>query len=130
MTRILVVEDDDAIRRLAHDLLSDEGYEVYTADSGPEGLDTLDATQPDLVVLDLMMPLMDGVSFAREMERRHRQVPIIVLSGSHDLEQHAQDMGAAGAVLKPFDIDDFLGVVRRALPPAPPPASPSAPPPA
>lgn len=116
MTRILVVEDDAAIRRLARDLLADEGYEVFTAESGPAGLDTLSVAQPDLVVLDLMMPQMDGVEFAQAMEERHRVVPIVVLSGSHDIERRAEEMGAAGAVLKPFDIDDFLATVRQALP--------------
>lgn len=116
MTRILVVEDDAAIRRLAQDLLADEGYEVFTAGSGPAGLDTLSTSQPDLVVLDLMMPQMDGFEFARAMEQRHRAVPIVVLSGSHDIERRAEEMGAAGSVLKPFDIDDFLATVRRALP--------------
>ena len=115
MSRILIVEDDAAIRRLAHDLLADEGYEVATAGTGHEGLAALVDHQPDLVLLDLMMPTMDGTTFAREMERTYRAVPIVVLSDSRETFEAADEMGAAGAILKPFDIDDFVATVRRIL---------------
>ena len=115
MTRILVIEDDAAIRRLAHDLLVDEGYEVHMAETGEAGLVALGEFAPDLVLLDLMMPTMDGATFAREMERVHHPVPIVVLSGSREIFQLAQEMGAAGAILKPFDIDDFIRTVNGAI---------------
>ncbi|MGE3961900.1 MAG: response regulator transcription factor [Dehalococcoidia bacterium] len=119
MNRILIVEDDAAIRRLAHDLLVDEGYAVVVAETGQRGLDALAEHAPDLVLLDLMMPHMDGATFAREMERRFRQTPIVVLSGSRDIFDIARDLGAAGAILKPFDIDDFVSTIQQLLPRAP-----------
>lgn len=115
MSRILVVEDDAAIRRLAHDLLVDEGFEVFTAETGQDGLDLLAECQPDLVLLDLMMPTMDGPTFAREMEQRHHALPVVVLSGSREIFETAAELGAAGAILKPFDIDEFVQVVRKAI---------------
>ncbi|MCA9849952.1 MAG: response regulator [Dehalococcoidia bacterium] len=117
MTRILIVEDDAAIRRLAHDLLVDEGFEVFLAETGEDGLAALGEHEPNLVLLDLMMPLMDGPTFATEMERRQHDVPIVVLSGSRDIHEIASSMGAAGAILKPFDIEEFVSAVRRALDP-------------
>ena len=117
MTRILIVEDDAAIRRLAHDLLVDEGYEVSVAETGEAGLIALGEHQPDLVLLDLMMPQMDGPTFAAEMQRRQHVAPVLVWSGSRDIHEIASSMGAAGAILKPFDIEEFVAAVRRALDP-------------
>ena len=97
-------------------LLVDEGYEVHMAETGQAGLVALGEFAPDLVLLDLMMPTMDGATFAREMERVHHPVPIVVLSGSREIFQLAQEMGAAGAILKPFDIDDFIRTVSGAIP--------------
>ncbi len=117
MTRILIVDDDAAIRRLAHDLLEDEGFEVFVAGSGEAGLAALHEHDPQLVLLDLMMPEMDGATFAAEMARRGRAVPVVLLSGSADINRAATSIGAVGAILKPFDIDDFVVTVRRALDP-------------
>jgi len=123
MTCILVVEDDAAIRRLAHDLLEDEGFEVLLAETGEAGLTALAERRPDLVLLDLMMPLMDGATFAAELRRLHEDVPVVVLSGSRDIFEVAQSMGATGAILKPFDIDEFVTIVRRTLDGSPDPAA-------
>src|SRR5690606_2764115 len=80
--RVLVVEDDLAIRRLAMDLLEDEGYEVRTADSGAAALEIMETWRPSLIVLDLMMPVMDGPTFHANLPEDARDIPILVLSGS------------------------------------------------
>ncbi len=117
MSRILVVEDDVAIRRLAHDLLSDEGYEVATACTGQEALDLLAEWYPecpDLILLDLMMPVMDGETFYRHLPSEARSIPILVLSGSRGAREAAMRLGAA-IIQKPFDLDDLLQRVESML---------------
>lgn len=117
MKRILVVEDDDAIRRLASDLLTDEGYEVRTARTGQEGLDVLAAwlpEMPDLILLDLMMPVMDGETFHQHLPETARAIPVLVLSGSRGAHEAAARLGAA-ILQKPFDLDDLLRCVETTI---------------
>src|SRR5438105_3128734 len=93
---ILVVEDDPMIREVLAGLLVDEGYEVDEAAHGLEGLERLRACRPDLIVLDLMMPVMDGWNF-RDRQRQLADcadVPVVVLSAVRDLEQQAVRLDA------------------------------------
>ena len=117
MKCILVVEDDPAIRRLATDLLEDEGYEVRTAATGAEGLKVLEAMRPllpDLIVLDLMMPVMDGPTFHSKLPSDARRVPMLVLSGSRGAKATAARLGA-DILAKPFDLDELVARVDRAV---------------
>lgn len=116
MARILVVDDDRVIRRLAHDLLTDEGFEVTSAENGSAGLEALLSERPGLVLLDLRMPSMDGRTFHASMPADCRDIPILVLSGSSDIHEVAAEIGAAGALQKPFDLDELVQAVRRILP--------------
>jgi two-component system chemotaxis response regulator CheY len=124
MPQILVVEDDDAIRELVSDVLRDDGYEVREATNGAEALGRIQDERPDLIVLDLMMPVMDGWTF---VEKCHRQafcndVPIIVTSASHDLPRTAERLRSFGVrtcLAKPFDVDGLLALVERYVPSAP-----------
>src|SRR4051794_12204641 len=92
MTQILVVEDDDAIRGLVSDVLRDDGYQVREATNGIEALEQLRSGRPDLIVLDLMMPVMDGWAFVEECRNNQycQGVPIVVTSASHDLPRTAE----------------------------------------
>src|SRR5258708_19692733 len=87
MPQILVVEDDDAIRGLVSEVLREDGYDVREATNGVEALDRLREERPDLIVLDLMMPVMDGGAFVEECRRKPccADVPIVVTSPPHDL---------------------------------------------
>ena len=98
MPRILVVEDDEAIRGLVTEVLRDDGYEVSEAANGAEALDYVGGHQPDLIVLDLMMPVMDGWTFVEECRRINRcsEVPIVVTSASHDLPKTAERLRRYG----------------------------------
>lgn len=121
MKRILVVEDDPAIRRLATDLLEDEGYEVHTAASGADGLKVLEALRPDLpdlIILDLMMPVMDGPTFHARLSEDVRRVPLLVLSGSRGAKATAARLGA-DILAKPFDLDELVERVAHAVNTAP-----------
>src|SRR6478752_7080654 len=112
--QVLVVEDDRTIRRLLHECLEDEGYRVREAAHGEEALEILEHWQRDVIVLDLMMPRMDGWAF--RAEQRHLQrgvdIPLVVLSASRDSVAAGEEMRAAAVVGKPFDLDTFLDVVH------------------
>ncbi len=110
--RVLVVEDDDAIRQLVADLLSEAGYEVETATGGREALERADDARPDLILLDRVMPDGDGTEFALAYaKRRGRRARIVALCATHDAEGWARSIGAVGLIVKPFDIDDLLATV-------------------
>jgi two-component system, chemotaxis family, chemotaxis protein CheY len=121
MPQILVVEDDAAIRGLVTEVLRDDGYEVREAANGVEALAALEGHEPDLIVLDLMMPVMDGWAFVEECRRRSRcaGVPIVVTSASHDLPKTAERLSSYGVrtcLAKPFDVDGLLALVERYAP--------------
>jgi CheY-like chemotaxis protein len=124
MPQILVVEDDEAIRGLVTEVLRDDGYDVSEAANGAEALTYMGGHRPDLIVLDLMMPVMDGWAFVEEC-RRHGccdEVPIVVTSASHDLAKTAERLRAYGVrtcLAKPFDVDGLLALVERYAPSAP-----------
>jgi len=107
--RILLVDDDPDILESTQYLVEAEGYEVETARNGREALEKLTARKPDVILLDLMMPVMDGWQFVEELRKSpSASVPVIVLSASHGLAQKAKQLNAAGWVAKPFDIDNLL----------------------
>ena len=113
--RVLVVDDDPDIRALLVSVLTDDGYEAESAENGRDALAMVDSWDPDLVVLDLMMPVMDGWTFASHMRQRSTSVPIIILSAATDLKRHATAVGAAGVVPKPFDLDTLLPTIERVV---------------
>lgn len=124
MPRILVVEDDAAIRDLVSEVLRDDGYEVSEAANGAEALAYVGGHRPDLIVLDLMMPVMDGWAFVEECRRTNKctEVPIVVTSASHDLPKTAERLRSYGVrtcLAKPFDVDGLLALVERYAPSAP-----------
>jgi CheY-like chemotaxis protein len=124
MAQILVVEDDDAIRGLVSEVLRDDGYQVREACNGVEALEHIRHERPDLIVLDLMMPVMDGWAFVEECRRKPGcdDVPIVVTSASHDLPRTAdrlRSLGVRTCLAKPFDVDGLLALVERYAPSAP-----------
>ena len=119
MSRILVVDDmEDNIKALSFDLL-DDGYEVSTALSGHQALLELQSNPPDLILLDLLMPEMDGFEVCRRMQEnpQRREIPIIVVSAldDHDSIVRALDMGAQDYVTKPYYYPIIAARVRAAL---------------
>ncbi len=107
---MLVVDDDMDIRSVVSELLSDEGYQVKTAINGRDALATLSSWQPDVILLDLMMPIMDGWTFltTQQSNRELRCIPVIVMSASHSLPQEGKRLAVADVVAKPFEIDTVL----------------------
>lgn len=118
MSRILVVEDDDAIALVLEDLLTGEGYLVDRAAHGAAALSMLESFQPHVIVLDLMMPVLDGWGFRaaqRSLTPELARIPIVVLSGARDAADAAEELGASALVVKPFGLDALLEAIARAL---------------
>lgn len=118
--RILVVDDEAQLTRVLRTGLKSRGYDVRTAPDGMIALETFNEWQPDLVITDLAMPVMDGLELCRQL-RAISQVPIIVLSakGEEKTKIEALDLGADDFVTKPFGIDELFARVRAALRRAP-----------
>ena len=112
---VLVVDDDPAIRGLVADALRDEGYTVDLAAHGREALEAMRARRPATVVLDLMMPIMDGFTFmeACRNEQLCDEVPIVVISAVHDAIERIQDVPMHACIAKPFDLDELIRTVSR-----------------
>jgi DNA-binding response OmpR family regulator len=111
--RVLVVDDDTSIRELLHSALVEEGYDVMLAVDGRDALSVMERWIPDVIVLDLMMPLMDGWAFAKEVRDRY-DVPIIAVSAVTELPRHATALGVSDFLTKPFDLDALLPKISRA----------------
>ena len=112
---VLVVDDDPAIRGLVADALRDEGFSVDMAAHGREALDAMRARRPATIVLDLMMPVMDGFMFmeACHSEQLCDDVPIVVISAVHDAIQRIHEVPVHACIAKPFDLDDLVRTVRQ-----------------
>ncbi len=112
--RVLVVDDDEGILGFIREILTDEGYEVVEAIDGAEALDRARRQRPDLILLDMRMPAMDGWEFAeayRSAPGPH--APIIVMTAARDAADIAADIHAQGYLAKPFTLDRLLSVVER-----------------
>jgi len=114
---ILVVDDDPAIVDIITQVLAAEGYVTRACRNGLEALAVLNEWRPDLILLDLWMPKMDGWEFRRRQLAldRARDVPVVLLSAGGRLEDHARTLDAAAAIPKPFDLIDLLAVVDTVL---------------
>ncbi len=114
--RIVIVEDDPTVRDMLALNLRAEGYDVHTAEDGETGLALAREVDPDLVVLDIMLPILDGLTVCRIL-RRSSEVPIIVLTarGTESDKIIGLETGADDYIVKPFSLGEFLARVRAAL---------------
>ena len=113
--RVLVVDDDPSIQGFLAEALADEGYEVRTASNGREALAVLEIWRPDLILLDLMMPEMDGWTFRAEQRTTPgvSDVPVIMLSAARDLDARTRALEPVQVFSKPFDLEVLLGTIER-----------------
>jgi CheY-like chemotaxis protein len=111
---VLVVDDDPDILDAICDILEGEGYRVARARHGVEALEQVEQEPPAIILLDLMMPVMDGLSFAQTLRQRWDvpSIPIVVISADGNPQKVAA-VGAQGYLAKPFDIDALLSQVSH-----------------
>ena len=116
MSRILIVEDEKKIARFLELELTHEGYEVDTAYDGRTGLEKALSWQPDLMILDLMLPELSGIEVCRRL-RHESDLPIIMLTAKDDVSDKVMglDMGADDYMTKPFAIEELLARIRALL---------------
>ncbi len=111
---MLVVDDDPGIREFVSTVLADEGYTVSEATDGHDALEHVARERPDLILLDMRMPVMDGWEFVRVYrERPGPHAPIVIVTAALDVAKDAREIGADGFLAKPFLLDDLLGLVAQ-----------------
>jgi CheY-like chemotaxis protein len=118
MARVLLVDDDDDVRRAYAELLAEHGYEVVTATNGIEALDAAHLGAPDVVVTDVLMPESDGFDLITELRGSFPDVPVIAISGGGRLEpggylQMASMLGAVAVLSKPFRFRQLLDAIEE-----------------
>jgi DNA-binding response OmpR family regulator len=117
--RVLVVDDDEDSRRLLAHLLERKGYSVVLADGGPAAISTLETVEVDVVVLDVMMPIMDGFAVCRELKKSPgtASVPVILLTARDDMETRATGMklGVSDFLAKPVNKEELYVRIRTQL---------------
>jgi two-component system response regulator RpaA len=119
--KVLVIEDDDDIRDISATSLRDAGFDVEAAENGEQALALCARREPDVIVLDLLMPVMDGRAFLRAYRQRaSAAVPIVVVSAVPGVEQLAHDLGCQAGIAKPYELTALVNTVaqlaRRGMP--------------
>ncbi|GAA0133558.1 response regulator transcription factor [Paenibacillus sp. YSY-4.3] len=114
---ILVIDDDEKITSMLRRGLAFEGYDVYTANDGMEGLSMLLTADPDLIILDVMMPKLDGFEVCRRLREGGSTVPVLMLTAKDEVENRVKglDTGADDYLVKPFALEELLARVRALL---------------
>ena len=115
--RMLVIDDDPGLRDYLEALASSRGYQVFTAATGEEAIESLERTRPDLITLDLVLPGMDGLETLRQIKERVADVPVVMLSGHGQARNivEAMKLGASDFLRKPFEVEELEVAFQKAL---------------
>ena len=115
--RILIVDDEEIVIRSCLRILAEKGYEIDAQMDGSGALSRIDECHYDVIILDLMMPKMDGLEVLRRVKANHPDIEVIMVTGlaQEKTAERAMHLGAFGYLPKPFDPDELSQVVRRAL---------------
>lgn len=118
MKKILLIDDDEMLQELIAITIECEGHEVLKADNGRSGLEIVDQQHVDLIILDMMMPVMDGLSFLHWLrDEKKSTIPVLALTGmgSDKNEKEIISAGATQVLFKPIEIDDLVEAVEPLL---------------
>ena len=115
--KLLLVEDEPDLRLIVSEVLTDEGYEVLTASTGLEGLNIVKSEKPDIVVADVMMPVMDGFTMAKEIRKFNSNIPILFLTAKNTIDdiEEGFETGANDYLKKPFEFRELIVRIRALL---------------
>ena len=115
--KILVVDDQTGVRRLLFEVFNEEGYEVEMAVNGQEALDKIKTVMPDLILLDMKMPGMNGLETLHEIKKTNDSIPVIMMTAYGELEivAEATKLGIKEYVTKPFDINELRETVIKLI---------------
>jgi DNA-binding response OmpR family regulator len=115
-TRLLIIDDNPGITDMLELVLPPEGFDVTTVNNGPDGIETTQQMEPDVIILDLMMPGVDGWTVCREI-RSFSQVPILILSAVVDSDEVARAMaeGASDYLVKPARLEELVAHMNRLI---------------
>ncbi|AIK48729.1 sporulation initiation phosphotransferase F [Bacillus atrophaeus subsp. globigii] len=116
--KILIVDDQYGIRILLNEVFNKEGYQTFQAANGLQALDIVTKERPDLVLLDMKIPGMDGIEILKRMKVIDESIRVIIMTayGELDMIQESKDLGALTRFAKPFDIDEIRDAVKKYLP--------------
>lgn len=110
---VLVVDDEPDIRATVSAMLEIEGYRVAEATNGADALAAVQREEPDLILLDMRMPVLDGWGFADELRRRGLRIPIVVMTAARDAATWAAEIAASDYLAKSFGFDDLISAIQR-----------------
>lgn len=115
--KILIIDDEQPIRETLEMFLREKGYEVLTAEDGEKGLEAVQQERPDIVILDIRLPGMDGLEVLQRMKREVKDVSVIMITGYHDMESAIQAMklGAYDYIHKPIDVDELEVTINKVV---------------
>ncbi|MGN1400492.1 MAG: response regulator [Bacillus sp. (in: firmicutes)] len=118
MGKVLIVDDQFGIRILLNEVLQKEGYAIFQAANGMQALDIAEKNKPDLVLLDMKIPGMDGIEILKRLKELDPSIAVIMMTayGELDMIQKAKKLGAITHFAKPFDIEDIREAVKEHLP--------------
>jgi len=117
MTKILIIDDERPICETLEMLLREKGYDVITSESGEAGLKLIQQDQPDIVILDLRLPGIDGIEVLRTIKKLSRKSKVILTTAYHDKElfARAESLGACGYIFKPTDVAEVEVAIDKAV---------------
>jgi len=116
--KLLIVDDQLGIRMLLHEIFEKEGYQIFQAANGVNALQIVKQEAPDLVILDMKLPEMDGLDILKQIKQDNPEIHVIIMTAYGELSviQEAINHGALTYFAKPFNIDEVIAVVKQELP--------------
>ncbi|MFH1836905.1 MAG: response regulator [Candidatus Omnitrophota bacterium] len=115
MKKILIIDDEPHIIKMVRSRLEANGYAVITALDGKEGLEKVEKENPDLIIVDVLMPKMDGYTFVRNLKKKRADIPIIILTATQGMTDLFEEEGITDQIHKPFETEELLGKIQKYL---------------